>query len=602
MTPWRRVPARVWLLCLLAAVASVALGLTVFRHGSLNNDEGVYLLQAELLRGGHLTLDPVPGHVEASQPWLFALRDGEFAGKYLPVVPGLLAAGLAAFGSIVPVLALLAAALPLAVWSLARRCGLPPPRATVAAAVVSLSPLVLVQSALALSYLPFLLLAVVAWDRALAVLSGGRGWVVLGVATSAAFGARPFDAVVLLGPAVAWALWRAAWRGRALFGFGALPLAVVTLLYNAAVTGSPLRLPFDLLEPSDTLGFGDRRLFPEDTTHGFGPLQSVAGLARHFAVGGSAWTLLPVAVTAVVLATPAARRALSRGPLGWVVGSSLALPVAYLGFWGPYHASVLWDGTDTVGAFYAMPLLPAIGLVVASLGLPRRRAATVVVVAALVTNVTQAAFAVVNAHAGATRTGTLLRLADEARAVGTLLLDTDPPYLGHPVSALRNAPGERSVLLANALDSVPPGARLLQIPGDVYSPGGYGYSMREVETFASPAPVLSVRHVGFRNEVMVVSRLGRAWACAGSTARIEVTAGGIAGCTGATLPPEIDDYRMCRRADCVSVSFHREIEGEPFVMAWRWLPLVRSGNTWVVPVDGRVVEQSGRGWIEVTRG
>ena len=144
-------------LCVTAALFAGGVHLLMFADGSLNNDEVAYLLQAEAMTDGELFLD-VPQPAEAHQPWLFVERPPGFVSKYLPFTSALLAVGLFTTGSVAPVLALLAGVLPLAVVALAREVGLDDRRALIAAGLVSLSPLVLMESALPLSYVPFLLL------------------------------------------------------------------------------------------------------------------------------------------------------------------------------------------------------------------------------------------------------------------------------------------------------------------------------------------------------------------------------------------------------------------------------------------------------------
>ncbi|MGH3744350.1 MAG: hypothetical protein ACRDTP_05775, partial [Mycobacteriales bacterium] len=156
------VPASVWALSVVATVVGVVLALTVFRHGSIDNDDGVYLLQARALVHGRLTV-PMPANAQATQPWFFAITSHGYVSKYLPLVAGLYAVGLALFDSVVPVLAVLAFLLPLCVWALAREVGLPRGRAVLATALVGLSPAVLVQGGLVLSYLPFLVLLTIGW-------------------------------------------------------------------------------------------------------------------------------------------------------------------------------------------------------------------------------------------------------------------------------------------------------------------------------------------------------------------------------------------------------------------------------------------------------
>ncbi|MGH9021977.1 MAG: hypothetical protein ACRDV9_02575 [Acidimicrobiia bacterium] len=89
------------------------------------------------------------------------------------------------------------------------------------------------------------------------------------------------------------------------------------LAWNLAATGHPLRFPFSLLEPQDTLGFGVRRLYPSDVAHHFGPGEGFLGVIRHGALlltwiaGGL--ILLVVALVALLRHSEGALRALAMG-------------------------------------------------------------------------------------------------------------------------------------------------------------------------------------------------------------------------------------------------------------------------------------------------
>ncbi|HEY5334655.1 MAG TPA: hypothetical protein VIJ71_01395, partial [Mycobacteriales bacterium] len=276
------VPVAIWVLSVMAAAVAVVLALTVFRHGSIDNDDGVYLLQARALLHGRLTV-PMPVNAEATQPWFFAITSHGYVSKYLPLVAALYAVGLGLFGSVVPVLGFLAFMLPLCLWALAREVGLSHRRAVLATAIVGLSPAVLVQGGLVLSYLPFLVLLTIGWllllrvNRTRNVAYAGLFGLVFSVAVSF----RQLDPVLLLGPAAVWVVWRLRWRP--LVGplvaavAGALPVAVLVLVYDAHVTGSALKLPFGLLSPNDKPGFGVRQLVPEDPRRHFGIIQGLYG-------------------------------------------------------------------------------------------------------------------------------------------------------------------------------------------------------------------------------------------------------------------------------------------------------------------------------------
>ena len=130
------------------------------------------------------------------------------------------------------------------------------------------------------------------------VLSGlGRGsWVRLlgaGAAIGVATFARPFDAVLIGLPFLVLVLWthrrhlNGALRDLLLIGAGSLPFVGAMLAYDEATMGSPLTLPFTVTGRFDTLGFGQRGVFP-DHTFRFGFGQAVQSLENLWAMPG--WT------------------------------------------------------------------------------------------------------------------------------------------------------------------------------------------------------------------------------------------------------------------------------------------------------------------------
>lgn len=610
-------------LSVLAAGLSVIVHQSLFLHGSLDNDEVAYLLQARALLDGHLLLT-APSPVEAYQPWFFAIRPGGYASKYLPLVPALYAVGLALTGTIAPVLAALAAAVPPLTYVLARECGLTAPQGVSAAALVALSPAVLVQTGLALSYLPFLVLLLTAWILLLRLGQGappGRTAAGAALAGVAAACARPLDAVLLLLVPALWALAQVARRTGAVRGvaglvLGGLPIMLAILVYNARVTGGPLRPPFGLLEPRDQLGFGGRKLFPEDRLHPFGVVESLRGAGTHFLLEPFSWFAVSLLLVGAAAVAVAHWGRVSRGAQLLVVSAGLLLG-GYLCFWGPYNASVLWGGTRVVGPFYALPLLvPLVVVAVPVLHRLATRSPRLLTALVLVTAVPAAAQTAVTwqqARTDASRTATVLAVADSARRTGPLLVDADPPYLGHPVSGVVNTPGQHvwpvllsSQVLPRQVDA-PAGSHLLQIPEDLYRPGGrFSYVVREQVRAASVQLAVDVtRAGGSRDEILVVERDGRAWAClAGSGRRLALRAdGSVAGCSGLPVPSDWqrEPYRHCPDASCLAVAYFKaQRSGSPRRVSWRQLPLGgERGGAVMARLDGPVVQQHGGGWISL---
>ncbi|ONH61173.1 hypothetical protein CcI49_07535 [Frankia sp. CcI49] len=459
---WRRAreisaPGRyVAVLAVLSATVAVVLRHNLFPYLSINNDEVIYLTQARAMAGGHL-FPAAPDPAASYAPWLAAVSDGHYVLKYTPFVPGLFALGLLLTGSISPVLALVAAAAVVVTYLFGVELSGDRRVAALAATLLAFSPLMIVQSALVLSYLPVLVLLELTLLGLLRGLRGrGRrgGGVALagaGLAAGVAVAVRPYDVVLVLAPVVIWAVvkvrrdarlgWALRWAAAGL----ALPAGLL-LAFNAAATGSPFRLPFALLEPDDKLGFGWRRLYPSDGGHDFGLGDGLASVGDHlWLLGGWACGGVLLAVAAVVTV---ARRRLDAP--GYLLGlGSVLFLIGYLGFWGAWNAAELWGGIRYVGPFYLMPVM--IGLVhlgargVVDLATwSRRRVArglTGVGTAGVVSLTTF--ILVVAVDANATMTGHDRELAGMLRSLpdrSLVLVSATPAYLGHPSAVTANGP------------------------------------------------------------------------------------------------------------------------------------------------------------------
>ena len=597
-------PRALLVIMVLAALSAAGLHTWLFSDGSLNNDEVAYLLQARAIADGHLFL-PVPPDADAVQPWFFVERPAGFVSKYLPLVSGLLAVGLVLTGSVVPVLAALAALVPLLVHALARQTGLEPRGALLAAGLVAFSPLLVMEAALPLSYLPFLVLLLSGWLLALRVAAGTggvRAAALLGLVAAAAASARPYDAVLLLAPPMLWAASRRRHdlaRLLPALAVGALPLTAAVLAYDAVATGSPLRLPFGLLEPRDAIGFGERRLVPEDGDHGFGPAQGLQGLLVHFGLGPLTWAaagllLVPAALVAWRRAEPPVR----------VLLAAVAVQVAgYSVFWGPWNFSVLWGlGTRVLGPIYAVPLLTPVVLaalpVLARWRRARPRAVTALAAVAVVVSLAQLGSAVLQGAEDEGRTDTLLALADRGRALGPLLLDVDPPYLGHPVSEMTE--GLRLADKTPVPAAGAPSPALLQLPGAAYGTSRLAYALSTQRRVEGPEVALDVGLAGGRGELLVVERGGRTTACAArADVHVVLTAETVTGCAGVAVPASWYrmDSRRCPDTSCVALAVYgRTASGALKRVAWR-RPQVAPGPALLV--DDVLVASSGRGWLRV---
>ncbi len=559
-------------MALTAAVASAVMVLVVFPHGSFNNDEGAYLLAGRALAHGHL-FPVAPADARGAQPWFFIAHSGHYVSKYLPALPAMLALSLATTGQYWPALAFLAALLPVVCFGVARQAGLRPGQALAAAGLVSASPLVLVQSGLALSYVPFADFIGLLWYLAFRVLRTGERWTAFtaGLVLAVSGTLRPFDTVLLAAPfALALARQRAIPRLK-VFAFaaaGAAPLVVLTGLYNAAATGNPFRLPFNLLEPSDKIGFGTRRIFPEDTSRSFGAGQAVHGTLLHFGAEPLVWYAAGLLVLPAVVVRLAVRRA-STGPrLPLLLQSSLVFLLGYFFFWGPWNASVLFGGPRRIGPFYALALLlPLVVSAVPVLASLARRAPVLLLVVGIAAAGGNADYFVraMRIDLRDTHRTDAVLSALHALPAGTMVVtQVDPSYGGHPVSAVGS--GERPVAqtLAASIDPADIDARrrvvMLSLDSNFYGPPPRSpFQLLDEQRIAGTSLVLSAGQRIATSDILTIASRTSSVSCHG-VAAITVRADGstpLVQCSAATLPTGSRSRRLhgmqsaCPTAECI---------------------------------------------------
>lgn len=332
---------------------------TLFPYLSVNDDETVYLLQADTLRQGRLFPPAPPAEADAFLPWLSAHVGDHYVPKYSPVWPAVIAAGRMVTGSNHAAQALVAAAVVVMTYLLAREVLGRRWPAVMASLFVVLSPFFLVQSATFLSYLPNVLLLE---SFAVTFLRGARQgsrWLLAssGVLLGLALFARPFDAVLF---ALPFGLWLVVSRRRSIARMlsdaawvtvGLIPPVVAMLAFFKTATGSVLRSPF-LLDESDTLGFGGRRIFPSEPKLDYGVSEAWHGLAAQ-SVLLSFWcfgglVLIGLAVVAVRRQTTGLER--------WVGLVALTIPLGYLFFWGSYVLAQ-WEAPWRIGPYYYLPVV-----------------------------------------------------------------------------------------------------------------------------------------------------------------------------------------------------------------------------------------------------
>ena len=326
-------------------------------------------------------------------------------------------------------------------------------------------------------------------------LDSPRWAVVAGVAVGLAFFARPYTAVLFAAPFVAHACWTL-WRDRArirerlaartggdrvhstlarqaattIFGLGGVSL---TLAYNAAITGSPTRFPYQAFGPLDGLGFGTRRLLGHEIQ--YTPELAVKANATVLEVFLTEWIaggLLGAALAALGVSLALRRGITARRAVLAGVFVSVALGNVY--FWGNYN--ILGNLSDAEGGLIAAMgphyhydlLLPtaafaARGMLAATDwlrgiahdrlagGVTSRRGARVIVAAALLVGVlslggVSAALFAEPVADNADRTGVYERAYEpfEGGPPANSVVFLPGPYgdwLNHPFQALRNDPG-----------------------------------------------------------------------------------------------------------------------------------------------------------------
>ncbi|QGG96077.1 glycosyltransferase family 39 protein [Actinomarinicola tropica] len=387
-----------WRLLLIGAtVLVVATSSVLVRHELLpllswNSDEAVHLFQADLILDGRLTADAAL-HDESFRPWLSGTRDGRVFLAYQPGVPLLLALSQLLTGSTTPILVTVAGGLVWATYGAASALWGDRRVAAWSAALVGLSPIVLLHAGLHLGYLP----AATALFAALwaALRAAERRSAAVFVGAGAALGAavlmRPFDALLFalaIAPLVLVRARRAdhgvgpTWwvRPIAFAAVGALPAVALTAWFNARTTGDPLEFPITALGGPNTFGFGTRALMEGSDAVDYDIGLAVESLAWHLAsvpwwmAGGLGLVLL--AAWGLTRPGPVAERRTAAAlvllyPLGYVVWWATATASEWLDSFGPYYY---------LPSLVALALLGARGVVALGEVLPSRRAAGLVVV------------------------------------------------------------------------------------------------------------------------------------------------------------------------------------------------------------------------------
>jgi hypothetical protein len=455
---------------------------------SENSDEGAYLAQADALAHGRLGLPAPAGLVDALQPWLAAARGGTFFFKYAPPHAALIAVSQRAFGTPRLALAVIAGAAVVAVAALALAVGANRREAILAATLLVASPVFLVQAS---TYLPYIESAALgAGGAALALMGLRRRSQPATAAAGALLGllawSRPFDALLVAIPLMAFGAVECGRRGMGVFRWilslaaGALPCLLGILAYDAVSTGSALRLTFQLLDRSDTLGFGARRLqgggpfFHYSMSAAFDALIENARLVVVWAAGG---------LLVVVLAGVGFLQWRDRVARWYLLGTLVTWFAGYWFFWGAYTYVLAWDGGEFLGPFYFVPavlvlvVLAARGLAVV---LHKGRIPALVTMLVMVALTALPLSDAVTSNLRRTAKRESVRSALSPASAGTL--NFIPPvwgaYLQHPFSFWRNRANSSDA--AYALEGIDDVAAAAHYPGrtlrrlilpDGYPPG-----------------------------------------------------------------------------------------------------------------------------------
>jgi hypothetical protein len=382
-------------LAILAALVALWARHTLFPELSWNRDEPVYLWHVDVLRAGQLTATD-GGHPSLFQPWLSARGDGVFFTQYTLGWPLVLLAFTVLTGGAGNALLVGAALAVLGTYAFAIEITHDRPLATIAAALMVGSPLLAIQGGVYLSYLFTLglgllfgvcLLRGIRHQRTPLLLVAGLllGWIFL---------TRPYDAILWGAAFAAYAAivhrdrWTTLVRPILTTGLTAVPLVLLTLLYNRQVTGSLLQFPITAADPMDTFGFGPKRLMPTFEVIDYDLGKALTGTAKNAFF--LPWFLVGSYVGAVAAVVGLWLRRRDRSTWA-IVLVGLVFPVGYFVFWGNWLSSL---AARISGPIYFIPLFAPICILIATALLAawhHRRALGVGVLAALVIGTVPAA-------------------------------------------------------------------------------------------------------------------------------------------------------------------------------------------------------------------
>jgi hypothetical protein len=573
----------VGLLALAAFCVSLAVGHVFFGNLSLNNDEAVYVLEAQMFGQGDVTLSD-SAHGDAFRPWMSGrVGDDRLVLVQQPTLPALMALSEALFGTMRIALAAIAAAAVIAVYAFANALLRDLRIAVVAAACFLLSPLVMVQSAMFVSYV----LAVTLAAASLALLTRGLDrqtegrpfwrWLAgAGLFEGLLLCTRPLEGIILALVIAAWALLRSANIPNAirsiLWVYGAsTPLLIVALVYNAFTTGDPFTFALWTIGGDDSFGFGPR---------------AIAEYAQYVNVGVSeAWLALRVNLRAFphwivggIVSVPLALWGASRlwklsRPVFWLVVVQLFLtPFAYFFYYGNY---LIIGGRNFYGPHYYLSLLlpTMVLLAVAIVDLAGRgRVLLPCVIAAMALGMAIEIPDKVNVNISArdaiAAEVDLVKSTVEEPAIVLIPKGKDGPYILHPWGAFANPPS----LDSQVLFAVDLGARSIELVERFpdrrfyrFEISGEGASTPTSGPFIEPLTVVSGSALSIAASAETIERVivdDEQFACTGSASSVSVdatlTTTTLVGCTDSpiALNRPTSDVRIIGRMNDKTVVAH----------------------------------------------
>ena len=435
-------------LAVFAFVMSFVVAAALFPHQSVNNDEAVYVFQAKTMLHGHLTL-PAQDLQDFFRPWMSGEHNGRQVMVFQPVFPATLAASEWLFGTMRVAPAAIAAGCVLLVAVFTRETLRDERTAVAAAALLALSPFVIIQSGMYLEYLYAVLLELA---TLILVLRGRRRQstrhlIGAGAALGLLFFMRPLDAI-LIGAALAVYVAlddrhdaRRAGRTVGWGAVGALPFVVMCFAYNRMVTGSALRFPLWIIGGSNEFGFGKRYIVNGAPVMNISFGKALEALRvnlrafPHWNTGGL------VALPLVLYGLWKLRR---HRITVLLVAIAVIVPLGYLFYWGNV---LIMYGRKFFGPHYYMSLLIPASVVVGHALVQlfdHRRKAVYLTCAALITATAIEVPDKVDHNQRATNIAidedNLLRETVTDRAIVLLPRSRDGMYVLHPRGWLMNRP------------------------------------------------------------------------------------------------------------------------------------------------------------------